>query len=297
MERRAAQIRGESVGFPYNAAVKRMKEEAGFRLLRRSRDHGGLTAIILGPTGSGKTTFMLSKLAIPLLQRREYLFWRGLEFCQWTYLPPGNVKLLLSPFQAYQWIDRKRKSEVEDLEEYGLKVSYCYDFEDFYAKAETGKLNVIYIDDRGWIEFCDFLVMRPDIEWISLFMDEIERFAPSNAEGDIWRFNLKFANLIAEFRKNFISFYCAAQDVSDVDYRVTYKMNFMVYLRNARVPRTKSMVYPGVTRRLAKNEAVVEGGGLFSKTKFEKLKKHLNLVVRMRPGGIAIEERERSFEA
>lgn len=267
------------------------------RLLERSRDHGGVTAIILGPMGSGKTTFMLSKIATPLLERDEYVFWRGLEFCQWTYLPPERIRLLLSPFSQYDWIDRTTKRPVEDLGDYGLEVSYCYDYEDFYAKAEKGRLNVVYMDDSGWLEFCRYLTMRPDIEWITLFMDEIEKFAPANVEGDMWRFNLKFANLVAEFRKNYISLYCAAQDYSDVDYRVTYKMNYKVYLRNARVPRTKSIVYPYVTRNLMKNEAIIDGGGRFTKTKFEKLKKHLNLVVRIRPGGLMVEAGEGDLNA
>ena len=168
------------------------------------------------------------------------------------------------------------------MEKYGLKVSYCYEYEDFYAKAEIGKLNVVYVDNEGWLEFCEILTMRPDIEWISLFMDEIEKFAPANVEGDMWRFNLKFANLIAEFRKNFISLYCAAQDYGDVDYRVTSKMNYRVYLSKARVPRMRSLVFPKTTFYLKRDEAIIDGG-IFTKTKFEKLKHHLRFVVKISP--------------
>ena len=264
--------------------MSKVKPEGEFRLLRRSRDHGGVTAIVVGPMGSGKTTFMLSKIATPLLERREYLFWRGLEFCQWGYLPPSRIKILLSPLQTYRFFDKTKRKLVliEELEKYGLKISYCYEHEDFYVKAEIGKLNVVYVDNEGWLEFCEFLTMRPDIEWISLFMDEIEKFAPANVEGDLWRFNLKFANLVAEFRKNFISLYCAAQDYGDVDYRVTNKMNYRVYLSKARVPRTRSLVYPKTPFHLKKNEAIIDGG-IFTKTRFEKLKHHLRFVVKISP--------------
>ena len=266
-----------------------MRMGTGFRLLKRSRDHGGINAIVIGPTGSGKTTFLLSKLASSLLERREYLFWRGLEFCQWTYLPPHSVKLLLDPTQEYDFIDRKKKRTIplDKLGEYGLKWSYCYEIEDFYVKAELGKLNVVYTTNDNFREFCRFLTLRPDIEWISVFMDEIEKFAPANVEGDLWRKNLEFANTLAEFRKNFISFYCAAQDYGDIDYRVTNKMNYRVYLKGARVPRTKTIVYPKLTLKLYKNQAIIDGG-IFAQTTFDKLKHHLYLVVKIKPKELTV---------
>jgi len=252
------------------------------RLLKRDRDHGGLSCIVLGGTGAGKTTFMLSAVALPLLETREILFWRDSEFCQWTFLPLNRVKLLLSPFYEYEWID-KDTGETVNVDDY-VRNSYCYTLEDYYEKAEPNVLNVVYTDYAGWFNFISsVLLMRRDVRWVSLYMDEVEKFVPANVEGNRWRMNLAFANALAEFRKNFISFYCAAQDYGDVDYRVTNKLNFKVYLRNARVPKAHSMVYPQVPRHLNMGEAVIEGMGEFTKHTFTKLQHQLNLLVRIKP--------------
>jgi len=248
------------------------------RLLKRSRDHGGVTAIVLGRMGSGKTTFLLSKLALPLLETGERLYWRGGPFCQWGYLPPERIKLLLSPFYDYEWVDRK-KGRPTTLEDLGIEHSFIYEVGDALWKAEPGKLNVVYIDDEGFLELLEALNTRPDINWVSVFHDEVQKLAPSNVEGDQWRRNKRLADAIAETRKNYVSFYCAAQDIADVDYRVTRKMMYRVYLQDARPPRS-SLVYRWVPHRLGYGEAIVEGS-TFAKTKFKPLKKHLHLVVRL----------------
>jgi len=228
--------------------------------------------------GAGKTTFMLSKLAVPLMGRREFLMWHGMESCQWTYIEPSKIQLLLDPEFNYTVWNRKTEEKIS-LDDLPVQHSFCYELKDFYRKAKMHHLNVIYMDYDRWVEFFEFLNTRPDIKWISIFFDEIEKFTPANVEGDLWRRNLRFANALAEFRKNFISFYCAAQQYSDVDYRVTRKMMYKVYLQDAKPPRS-SMVFQHVPHHLKYGEAIVEGS-TFKKTTFTPLKKHLYLVMRI----------------
>jgi len=253
------------------------------RLLRRSRDHGGVTAI-----GSGKTTFLLSKLALQLLETREKAIWRGGPFCQWGYLPPERIKLILSPLYEYTWIDRRRKREVS-LEDLGIEYSFIYEANDVLWKTEPGKLNVVYIDDDGFIELLEALNSRSDIDWISVFHDEVQKLAPSNVEGDLWRRNKRLADALAETRKNYVSFYAAAQELADVDYRINRKWMARVYLKGARPPRS-SMVYRHVPLHLNHGEAIIDYGGQFVKTSFKPLKKHLQLVVKLREAGVFIPE-------
>ena len=255
------------------------------KLLGRSRDHGGITAIVLGQMGSGKTTFLLSKLALPLLETKERLIWRGGPFCQWGYLPPERINLILSPLYQYTWIDRRRKREV-NLEDLGIEYSFVYEAEDILWKIEPGRLNVVYVDDDGFIELLEILNSRPDIEWISIFHDEIQKLAPSNVEGDQWRRNKRLADALAETRKNYVSFYAAAQELADIDYRINRKWMTRVYLKGARPPRC-SMVYRHVPLHLAMGEAIIDYGSQFVKTSFKPLKRHLQLVVRLHEAGVA----------
>jgi len=250
------------------------------RLLRRSRDHGGVTAIILGRMGSGKTTFMLSYLALPLMETGEKLLWRGGPFCQWGYLQPSRVKLLLDEaLGPYRWIDRRRGKPC-DPEKLGLEVVYP-DFEsprDVIWELTPGKLCVAYTGDEAFMDLMEAVNSRSDIDWVSIFHDEVQKLAPSNVEGDMWRRNKRLADIIAETRKNYVSFYCAAQDYADVDYRVFRKMMYRVYLQDARPPRS-SLVYRWVPHRLELGEAIIEGS-TFAKATFQPLKRQLHLVVK-----------------
>ena len=249
------------------------------RLLQRSRDHGGVTAIVLGRMGSGKTTFLLSYLVRPLLESGEKLYWRGGPFCQWGYLRVDQVKLLLSPDIEYRWFDRAKGGPI-DLEDLGIEYSWIYDIQDALWKADRGRLNILYVSDEGFRDFMEAANERGDIDWISVFHDEIQKLAPSNVGGDQWLKNKRLADAIAETRKNYVSFYCAAQDFADVDYRVRRKMMYRVYLQDARPPRD-SLVWRSVPRRLKPGEAIVEGS-YFTKVKFEKLRRQLHVVVKLR---------------
>ncbi|MCD6536360.1 MAG: hypothetical protein J7K49_04940 [Thaumarchaeota archaeon] len=257
---------------------------SGFRLLRRSMDHGGLTAMVLGSQGTGKTTFLLSKIVWPLIDSKEIMFWRGTEFCQWCYIPPEKVNILLSPFYDYVWIDRERGRRIKPSE-LGLAVHTCYEPEDYYVKAKRGRLNVVYMTDEEWMEFSKYLNMRPDINWISLFVDEVQRYFPEYSTGKHWRYIYQYSNLIADFRKNFINFYCACQSHKDVDSKIRSKMMFNVYLQGY-VPPRESRVSPVLLRKLNLGQAIIEemtGKREFRVTEFEKLTKHFDLLVKIAP--------------
>jgi len=257
-----------------------------FRLLSRSRDHGGITALVLGPMGVGKTTFLLSKLVHPLLKRREeVLIWRGGEFCQYGYLEPSRVRLLLSEEYCYRFIDRETGEAVTPLalpHRFGFyEVLYIGYPEHVLKYVKPGFLNVVYCSDNFFIDMLEELNTRPDIRWVSVFHDELQKLAPSNVEGGLWKRNKRLADALADTRKNYVSFYATCHDLSDVDYRVTRKMMYRVYLRDARIPRDSIIRNKMLTHKLRLGEAIVEGSR-FKLTRFQPLEKRLNLVVKMR---------------
>jgi len=271
-----------------------------FRLLKRSRDHGGITAIVLGPMGTGKTTFLLSKLVIPLLRRREeVLIWRGGAFCQWGYLEPSRVRLLLVEECRYRFIDRRTGETHKPLDlphSLGVyEVLYIGYPSHVLEHAKPGFLNVVYCSDLFFIEMLEELNERPDIRWVSVFHDEVQKLAPSNVEDHMWKRNKRLADALADTRKNYVSFYCTAHDLSDVDYRVARKMMYRVYLRDARIPRDSIIKNKMLSYKLRLGEAIVEGGR-FKLTRFQPLQKQLDLVVKIRPWTISALPSEKSEE-
>lgn len=259
------------------------------RLLRREYDHGGVSAIITGETGSGKTTFMLSHIIYYILYQhpkrysREYLFWRGQSSCQWAYIPFEKIKLLLDPMYEYKLVNRETGEEL-DLDSLGLKYEYCEDLEDFYRYAETHMLNIFYMELGRFIDFLHFLNNRHDINWISIFYDELQDLAEPNAPGELWLRNKKLADQLANTRKNYINFYATTHSLSSVDYRVVRKIKYRVYLKNAKIPRDSIIRNKLLTRNpkyCSIGKAIIEGSE-FRMVEFKPLQKQMQLLIDIR---------------
>lgn|GEM_PF-4199022 len=264
----------------------RIKSESSnrFRLLMRTKDHGGITAIVTGEMGSGKTTFLISKLVLPLLERRsEVVLWRGDEFAQWCYVEPERVNLMFveGPFEyiiADRDVGRFLRPE-EAAERFNFHdLQYIVQADEVLKYAKPRLMNVVYCDDDFFVELLESIIRRPTLVWWSLFHDEVQKLAPSNPEGDLWRRNKRLADALADTRKNLVNFYCACHNLSDVDHRIITKMNFKVYLRNAKIPRESMIRNKMLAHMLKLGEAIVEGS-VFKLTRFQPLRKHMNLMV------------------
>lgn len=214
-----------------------------YRIKLRETSQGGLSSLTIGPPGSGKTSNILYNASkIMDWYPNEILFWRD---------SPSSASQFNRIGKNWQiFVEDGIKLRFRDLMKGGsLQIPYKT-FDDFndLIDQDTGKglvkpkqLNVIFFkDDYKWIDLLQHL--RATIGWQSVFIDEVEDICPLNpykrtGEKSNIRHqkNILFSNNAKAIRKGLVNLFCDTQNTSELDWRFIGKLNFICYLRGARV--------------------------------------------------------------
>ncbi len=96
-----------------------------------------------------------------------------------------------------------------------------------------------------WFEFLETLIrIKYRDEFFLINLDEAHQLFPSGARGDLWHLIGWFSETMISFRKNNVSMNLGTQDTNDVDYRVTDRLSYYVWLRGSRPKSRISMINP-----------------------------------------------------
>ena len=244
---------------------------------KRDVEKGGISSITISPPGEGKTNQLMHDV-VTLLKYcpDEIIFWRD--------NPKSAVQYNKKGVKWEIFVEGGCDIKFRNLSEGGeLNVNYRYfnnfndilDMDTGKGFAKTGQVNVIYFkEEYTWIDFLEHL--RHTIGWQSIFIDEIEDLIPLNPpkrEGESRNIrygkNLFFAENFKEFRKGWINFFANTQDLADIESRVRRKLNYIVYLKGARVEE-RSPVSQSSVNRLQKGWAYMEfEHGSYGRIKFD----------------------------
>ncbi|MBP2147253.1 hypothetical protein J2129_002766 [Methanofollis sp. W23] len=173
----------------------------------------------------------------------------------------------------YEERDRKRYQiqlqPIEEITTYGT-------VEDLYSNLLMGGINIVYepreyylppeVLDRimaadltrqkkrpteavrapsaiWWYEFLEALIrLKYQDEFFLISIDEAHQVFPACARGDLWHLVGWFSETMISFRKNNISMMIGTQDTNDMDYRVTDRLSYYIWLRGSRPKSRISMV-------------------------------------------------------
>lgn len=239
------------------------------QIIDKDYSYGGVTTLITGAKGAGKTTLML-RLSENLVANGEKIIWRGMSSCQWFFSTIPVHLLLPSKDVVIAVIDPDGGSTDMKPKEVAEKVSYIRTIGDIYRKLKKGYLNVLYLlDIYEWLDLFDYLLKRRSVDWVSILFDELEDLFPLNPSGEIWKLVERGAQQIKEFRKNYISLYAATQKISDIDYRILSKINYYIYLRGAKVAKN-SIVSQKRVNFLEPGQGIIESS-FFEQFEFENI--------------------------
>ena len=209
----------------------------------RDESFGGYGSLTVGPPGCGKTSQLL-------FEAKKFMEWSPTEIVFWrdSNLSAAQFNRIGDNWKVFT--EKDCTLRFRDLIRGGsINVEYTT-FDNFdtlinrdtgKGLVEPGKLNVIYFkDDYKWIDLLKHL--RGVIGWQSVFIDEIEDIIPLNPskrKGDERNIrlikNIEFSSNAKEIRKGLVNLLCNTQSIDELDWRFKRKLNFIVYLRGARV--------------------------------------------------------------
>jgi len=214
------------------------------KLVNFNPNYGGVTVLVLGAMGSGKTHLLLNIAAKKVYEARELCVWRGLLHAQ-----------------AYQYFP-----DIFIHVKSGYTLPVYDEVFTMWPRLRRGCLNVVYAPDDWWLEYLLELSERVGEEPMSVFIDEFEDIAPSYSEGDTWHQLQDLSRALRAFRKAWVNFYVATQNWEAIDYRILNKFVYRVYLPGARRMR-RSPVRQAYINRLSLGEFIVEErGAIFTGT-------------------------------
>jgi len=261
-------------------------------LLKNSDKYGGRTCLITGEQGSGKTT-MLRRLAEAYLSQGTVVIWRGRPVEQIHWIPNWKERCVFfhhanDEFKAYDVRGTVSINITDDLEikeytgAYDLytkvvedKINVVYEPTTFYFSEGIGLIDVVYksVSKKAankllerpqegnlfWFELIYVLIHRHDTRWFALLLDEADDIFPESPQGIRWRFQEWAKNVMRDLRKTRTNFVICTHAINDLDYRIRSKIQFWIYMKNSKVPRT-SIVKPYIPSYLKRGQFIIENG-------------------------------------
>lgn len=260
-----------------------------------NNDFGGVTAVVYGSKGSGKTTLFLTLAQTMQCYNMvngnlefETSVWRGGDEDYWTWLPYERTRVFIHRDN----IDTVSFKCDENLLEYDRsqlpQIIVYKNNKDLYSKLLRGCINVVYepttymltdrlkkmIQKRGvagdelfkkkevdsiiwWFEFIDWLRINKSLEHISVFIDEADQLLPVSPSGARWHLNLWFKDIMRALRKRNISLFLACHGYTDIDGRIRPKVMYRIYMKGACAP-SESLIWKTAPITLPQGKYYIE---------------------------------------
>ncbi len=231
--------------------------------------YGGTQVMVYGAKGSGKS-MLLSLWALKDLQKGHTVIWRSKDVDTWTIFTHRAKVRVIVPYEGYR-ISRE-DADGNEIPLENTEIVVCPRPDDAVACLNKGGINVICLETSTvdseslwWTVFARTL-NHSRLGWITLCIDEINDIFESNPRGDLSQIHKKFKEAFATFRKKKIHVRASAHIYHDVNYEISYKFKYTVYLRGSMLlPRKRtSLKYPTPIRQLEDFQGVLDDGALFT---------------------------------
>jgi len=231
-------------------------------ILSRTTGQGGSTTEVLGPQGTGKTSFMLNYAKL-IMDRNpdEIVIWKDSYESQAQFNRLQNFQIFVEDGVNLQFKDIYRNEIIE------IEKTTFTNYNDLIKKMLPQQLNVVYVKDEviGYIKLLNFL--RRAKGWQSVFIDEYKDIASLNETGIRYRLIGALGKEMSTIRKGLVSVFCNTQSKSQIDWRVRSAFMCYVYLSGAKKDKHTSL-YQNAINSLAKGKAWISWEGKFGRVKF-----------------------------
>jgi hypothetical protein len=294
-----------------------------------NNDFGGVTAVVYGSKGSGKTTLFLTLCqtvqcynTVTNVLELETSIWRGGDEDYWTWLPYERTRVFIHR-DDINTVSFKCDEDLSEYDRNKLPEIIVYKSnKDLYSKLLHGGVNVIYepttytltdrlkkmIQKRGvagdelfkkkevdsiiwWFEFIDWLRINKSLEHISVFIDEADQLLPVSPSGARWHLNLWFKDIMRALRKRNISLFLACHGYTDIDGRIRPKVMYRIYMKGACAP-SESLIWKTAPITLPQGKYYIERDA-WGWARFNKIDEQPRVLVVLKPDSDDEEAKER----
>ena len=175
-----------------------------------------------------------------------------------SHFVKGGINVVYEPTQYYLKTDvvvAIIKKSLEDLRLARLK------------RQGKGKKDALPMDTSGiqapspifWYELLEVVQeVKQRGEYFSFFIDEASQVIEMNPSGELFHLGKWFADSMLDFRRNNISLFLGAQDVKDLDWRVTDKIKYYFWLPGSHIYDRVSQLDQPITSIIDKGEVIPE---------------------------------------
>ena len=212
------------------------------------------------------------------LPMKETILWRGREIDYWNYFFEPDFEWEDESLKREVFIHVHTGDEIEFKDEFKKPLNLDgrvlkYDSAPtLYRNLVQGEINVIYeplnyqmspavIDiitakacmkreylqkvemdpPLFWFELVAFLMKAKGAGFLTIIMDEADEVFPMNPQGLRWHLQEWFKDKTRDLRKNNISFLFSMHAWNDIDYRISSKIMYKMWMKGA-IPPPSSFV-------------------------------------------------------
>ncbi|MHB1708709.1 MAG: HNH endonuclease [Thermoplasmataceae archaeon] len=221
---------------------------------------------------------LLSMWALQALKKGHTVIWRSKDVDSWTIFAHRAPVNVIVPYDSYSFSIESRDGENIEMPE-NISVVRIPRPDDAAENLIHGAVNVICVNTSSpssesawWTIFADRLVHTAK-GWTSFFFDEINDVFVSKPTGDQWVTQDRFKNVFASFRKKRIHFRASAHIFHDVDYNISYKFRYNIYLRGSvLLPKKRTALrYPALISQLDDFQGILDDAASFVVFDYEKM--------------------------
>jgi len=250
-------------------------EQAGLdlwdRLFERDRKYGGYTSFFVGAPGTGKTSAMLSILDTTISQfPHELNLWAEPACIPIQFLHSNAPhQILVSkdyPLHLFRIEDDKPLTLCTDI-----KIRRFRTPSEAVSMCKTACINAVYFPPDKLYRWTRIInKFRYDSAWENVYFDEAESVFPLRASDIQWHKNEDFSDSFKETQKARCNIYMNSQQRSDVDWRISGKLNMVCYFRGSKVDK-HAPLWQTAVHRLDRGQCyIVFDNADFGSVRFER---------------------------